>query len=77
MSNIQLVAAIPNQFVLESDRHYNPFRGGLFKEPIVVKNSYADAPDRPGLGLEIIDDADSRFPYDPKTHWFETQKLRS
>jgi L-alanine-DL-glutamate epimerase-like enolase superfamily enzyme len=56
MSNIQLVAAIPNYMVLESCRHYNPFREGLFKEPIRVKKGYADVPPGPGLGLEIIDD---------------------
>lgn len=71
MSNIHLVAAIPNYQALESCRHYNPFRTGLFKEPIVVKNSYADVPKGPGLGLEIIDDADKKFPYDPKKHWLE------
>jgi L-alanine-DL-glutamate epimerase-like enolase superfamily enzyme len=74
MANIQLVAAIPNRWVLESDRHYNPFRGGLLKEPIVVKNGYAEVPKGPGLGVEIIDDADKKFPYDPNKHWL---KLRS
>ncbi len=74
MSNIQLVAAIPNRWRLESNRHYNPFRGGLLKQPIVVKNSYADAPRGPGLGVEVVDDADKKFPYDPNKHWL---KLRS
>lgn len=71
MSNIQLVAAIPNRWVLESNRHFNPFRGGLLKEPIVVKNSYAEVPRKPGLGVEIIDDADKKFPYDPNKHWLK------
>ena len=69
MSNIQLVAGIPNQMILESNRHYNPFREGLFIEPIVVKNGYADAPSKPGLGIEIIPDADRKFPYDAKNDW--------
>ena len=73
MSNIQLVAAIPNRMVLESCRHFNPFRGGLFKEPIVVKDSYAEVPKGPGLGVEIIDDADKKFPYDPNKHWLKNQ----
>lgn len=73
MSNIHLVAAIPNRMVLESCRHYNPFRGGLFKEPIVVKDSFAEVPTGPGLGVEIIDDADKKFPYDPSKHWLKTQ----
>lgn len=69
MSNIQLVAGIPNQLILESDRNYNPFREGLFTEPIIVKNSFADAPSKPGLGVEIIPDADRKFPYDAKNDW--------
>ena len=71
MSNIQLVAAIPNRRILESERHYNPFRGGLLKEPIVVKDSFADVPGGPGLGVEIIDDAEKKFPYDPAKHWLK------
>ena len=69
MSNIQLVAGIPNQLILESNRNYNPFREGLFTDPIIVKNSFADAPSKPGLGVEIIPDSDRKFPYDPKNHW--------
>jgi L-alanine-DL-glutamate epimerase-like enolase superfamily enzyme len=69
MSNIQLVAGIPNQLILESNRNYNPFREGIFTEPIVVKNSYADAPSKPGLGVEVIPDADKKFPYDAKNDW--------
>ena len=69
MSNIQLVAGIPNQLILESNRNFNPFREGLFTEPIVVKNSFADAPSKPGLGVEIIPDADQKFPYDSKNDW--------
>lgn len=69
MSNIQLVAGIPNQLILESDRNYNPFREGIFTEPIIVKNSFADAPSKPGLGVEIIPDADRKFPYDAKNDW--------
>ena len=69
MSNIQLVAGIPNPVILESNRHYNPFREGLFVEPIIVKNSFADAPSKPGLGVEIIPDAEKKFPYDPNNHW--------
>lgn len=75
MSNIQLVAAIPNYRTLESCRHFNPFREGLFKEPIVVRNGYADVPSGPGLGLEIIDDADARFPYDPGKHWLKLRPV--
>jgi L-alanine-DL-glutamate epimerase-like enolase superfamily enzyme len=71
MANIQLAAAIPNRMMLECSRHYNPFREGLFKEPIVVKNSYAQVPSKPGLGVEIIDDADRKFPYDPNNHWLK------
>ena len=75
MSNIQLVAAIPNALVLESCRHYNPFREDLFKQPIVVRDGYAEVPPGPGLGVEIIDDADERFPYDPARHWLKLRPV--
>jgi galactonate dehydratase len=75
MSNIQLVAAIPNATVLESCRHYNPLREGLFEDPIVVKKGHADVPSGPGLGVEVIDDADARFPYDPGKHWLKLRRV--
>ncbi len=74
MSNIQLVAGIPNQLILESNRNFNPFREELFVNPIVVKDSFADAPSGPGLGVEIIPDADKKFPYDPRNSWRNMQR---
>jgi L-alanine-DL-glutamate epimerase-like enolase superfamily enzyme len=74
MSNIQLVAGIPNQLILESNRNFNPFREELFVNPIVVKDSYADVPTGPGLGVELIPDADKKFPYDPKNSWRDMQR---
>jgi len=76
MANAHLVAGIPNHLMLEENRHNNPFHTELFTEPMVVKNGYLDLPDRPGYGMEIIDDADKRFPYDPKHHWNVVGKLR-
>jgi L-alanine-DL-glutamate epimerase-like enolase superfamily enzyme len=46
----------------------------LFVNPIVVKDSYADAPSAPGLGVEIIPDADKKFPYDPRNSWRNMQR---
>ena len=75
MVNAHFAAGIPNSHMLELNQTFNPLKEDVFKEPLVVINSYADVPDKPGLGLEIIDDADKKFPYDPKNHWLETQKL--
>ena len=58
------MVAIPSYQVLEPCRHYIHFLGGLFKEPIVEKDSYAYVPSSPGLVLEIIDDADKKFSCD-------------
>ena len=69
MSNAHLVAGIPNHLLLEVNQHYNPFQTELFKEPMIVKNSYIDLTDKPGLGIEIIDNPEQKFPYDPKNHW--------
>ncbi len=63
MANAHLVAAIPNRLMLELNQTYNPFKEEIFKDPLVVVNGYMDLPDRPGFGMELIDDVASKFPY--------------
>jgi L-alanine-DL-glutamate epimerase-like enolase superfamily enzyme len=38
---------------------------GLFKEKIVVKDGYLDIPDKPGLGVELIEGLAEMYPYIP------------
>jgi L-alanine-DL-glutamate epimerase-like enolase superfamily enzyme len=65
MANAALVAAIPNRFMLELNQTYNPFKEEIFKEPLVVKHGYMDLPNKPGFGVELIDDVEKKFPYLP------------
>jgi galactonate dehydratase len=63
MANAHLVAAIPNRLMLELNQTYNPFKEEIFKDPLVVKDGYLDVPDRPGYGMELIDDVAKKYPY--------------
>ena len=68
LANIHFTAANSRMDILEYNNHYNPFRDdGIFAEPLVIENGYAEIPDRPGLGVEIIEDAEQKYPYDPAT----------
>jgi galactonate dehydratase len=65
VANATLAASIPNLLMLEMNQTFNPLRDELFKEPLVVKNGYLDFPDKPGFGVELIDNVAQRFPYLP------------
>ena len=39
--------------MLEIDQGENPWRDGLAKEPLKIKNGYITVPTKPGLGIEI------------------------
>jgi galactonate dehydratase len=65
IANAHLLAAIPNRFLLETNMTANPLKEGLFKEKIVVKDGYLDIPDKPGLGVELIEGLAEMYPYIP------------
>ncbi|MCL5123926.1 MAG: mandelate racemase/muconate lactonizing enzyme family protein [Deltaproteobacteria bacterium] len=65
IANAHLLAALPNRFLLETNMTANPLKEGLFKEKLIVKNGYLDIPDKPGLGVELIEDLDKQYPYVP------------
>ena len=62
-ANGSLAAGIPNLIMLETNQTMNPLRTELFKEPLVPKDGYIELPDKPGFGVEVIDDAEKRFPF--------------
>ena len=64
-SNATLAAGIPNLMMLESNQTYNPLRTDLFKEPLIPADGFITLPDKPGFGVEVIDDAEKRFPFIP------------
>jgi L-alanine-DL-glutamate epimerase-like enolase superfamily enzyme len=65
VANATLAAGIPNLMMLESNQTFNPLRTDLFKEPLVPADGYIELPDKPGFGVEVIDDAEKRFPFIP------------
>ena len=65
IANAHLLAAIPNRFLRETNMTPNPLKEGLFKEKLIVKNGYLDIPDKPGLGVELVDGLEEQYPYIP------------
>ncbi len=63
MSNASLAAGIPNLIMLEVGQTFNPLRTDLLKEPLRVENGYLYLPDKPGFGVEVIDNPEKKFPY--------------
>ena len=63
IENGHLAAGIPNLIMLESNQTMNPLRTELFKEPLDMKNGYLTLPDKPGMGVEMIDDVAEKFPF--------------
>jgi L-alanine-DL-glutamate epimerase-like enolase superfamily enzyme len=65
MSNAHLVAAIPNRHMLEINMTFNPLKDAVFKDPLVVKNGWIELNDKPGYGVEVIDNIEKKFPWNP------------
>ena len=65
IANAQVGAGISNLIMLESNQTFDPLRTGLFKEPLVIKDGYLELPEKPGLGVELIDDVAKKFPFIP------------
>ena len=58
-----LDAALPDPKVLELCMIQGPLQWGILKEKPVIKDGYLELPDAPGLGVDIADDLEERFPY--------------
>jgi L-alanine-DL-glutamate epimerase-like enolase superfamily enzyme len=63
MANAHMVAALPNPRVLELCRIQGPLQWAILKEPPVIQSGWLELPDRPGLGVELAEDLEERFPY--------------
>jgi L-alanine-DL-glutamate epimerase-like enolase superfamily enzyme len=63
MANGHLVAALPNPRVLEICRIQGPLQWAILKEKPQIENGYLIFPDAPGLGVDILDDLEERFPF--------------
>ena len=63
-----LAASIPNLIMLETNQTFNPLRTDLFKEPLDFKDGFFTLPQKPGFGVEVIDDVAKKFPFIPGTY---------
>lgn len=62
-ANVHLAASIPNGWMVEMDRTYNPMRTEIVHNPILVKDGYVKVPQEPGLGIELNEEILSKFSY--------------
>lgn len=62
MVNVHFAASTPNFFILEYHPDDESPRKDLLKEPLLVKDGYFPLPTKPGLGVELNEDAIRRMP---------------
>ncbi|MBX2921690.1 MAG: mandelate racemase/muconate lactonizing enzyme family protein [Chitinophagaceae bacterium] len=65
ISNVHLVAGVPGGHMCETNMTYNPLKWEIFKEPYEIKNGWLMIPDKPGYGVELIDNIEKKFPFSP------------
>ena len=68
MANAHFVAGIPNRDYCELNQTNNPLKEGIFKEPLTVENGVMKLPNKPGFGVELIDDVEKKFPFVPGSY---------
>jgi L-alanine-DL-glutamate epimerase-like enolase superfamily enzyme len=63
MANAHLVAALPKPRVLELCMIQGPLQWQILAEKPPIEKGWLVFPDRPGLGVDLTDDLQARFPY--------------
>ena len=69
IANIHLVAGVPCGHMCELNQTYNPLKWELFKEPYPIKDGILNIPDKPGFGVELIEDIEQKFPFVPGPYY--------
>jgi D-galactarolactone cycloisomerase len=62
-ASVHLSAALQDCIVMELDYTYNPLREDLLRDPFRVENGYLTPPDKPGLGIELNQEALQKFAF--------------
>ena len=64
---LQLAACIPN-FALQEypTGELKPPKSEIVKSPLKLENGFLIIPDEPGVGIELAEDAQERYPYKPR-----------
>ena len=60
--NVHFAASTPNFTILEYTADDEPPRRDLVQEPMVLKDGYLELPTKPGLGIELNEEAFSKYP---------------
>ncbi len=71
--NVHLCASITNFLILEYQPDDLPPRRDLVQEPVELKDGYLTISDKPGLGIELNEDA---FPHYPFRRWHRAFPFR-
>ncbi len=69
IANAHLAAGVPSGHMCEINQTYNPLKWDIFKEPYSIENGIMTIPDKPGFGVELIDDIEKRFPWEPGNYY--------
>jgi galactonate dehydratase len=69
--NVHFAASTPNFLVLEYHPDDVAPRKDLLKEPLMVKNGYIPLPTKPGLGIELNEEAFRHYPPKPWNRGFD------
>ena len=69
--NVHFAASTPNFLILEYHPDDAAPRKDLLKEPLMVKAGYIPLPTRPGLGIELNEEAFRHYPPKPWRRGFE------
>jgi len=63
MANAHFVASLPKPKLLELCMIQGPLQWEILKEKPKIEDGWLILPDKPGLGVDLADDLENRFPY--------------
>jgi len=63
MAHAHYVAALPNPRVVELCTIQGPLQWGILAEQPAIEQGWLVLPERSGLGVELAEDLEERFPY--------------
>jgi L-alanine-DL-glutamate epimerase-like enolase superfamily enzyme len=77
MANGHFVAALPNPHVLEVCMIQGPLQWEILAEKPTIANGWLQLPDAPGLGVQLADELEQRFPYIEGHYALVVERLHS
>ena len=63
MANAHMVAALPRPVMVELNMVQGPLQWEILREKPRIEDGYLELPDKPGLGVELAEGLEERFPY--------------